>query len=96
MGHSHPHSHSHQADHPEGDSHRSLLIALGVTGVFFGVEAVGGWLSNSLALLSDAGHMLTDFGGLLLALVASWMARRPATERLSFGYHRAEILGALG
>jgi len=66
-----------------------------VTALFLVVEAVGGWLSNSLALLSDAGHMLADMGGLLLSLFAAWVSRRPASQTMSFGYHRAEILGAL-
>ena len=66
-----------------------------VTGVFLVVEFIGGWISNSLALLSDAGHMLTDVGGLLLGLFAAWISRRPPSRTLSFGYHRAEILGAL-
>jgi cobalt-zinc-cadmium efflux system protein len=96
MGHGHHgHEHDHDHDHDHTDPHSGLRAALAVTAVFFTVEAVGGWLANSLALLSDAGHMLTDMGGLLLALFASWVARRPATRTLTFGYHRAEILGAL-
>jgi cobalt-zinc-cadmium efflux system protein len=59
------------------------------------VQIVGGYFSNSLALLSDAGHMLTDAGGMLLSLFALWVARRPKTAWMSYGYHRAEILGAL-
>lgn len=66
-----------------------------MTGIFLVVEFVGGWISNSLALLSDAGHMLTDVGGLLLGLFAAWIARRPPSQTMSFGYHRAEIIGAL-
>ncbi|MFN7684790.1 MAG: cation diffusion facilitator family transporter [Oligoflexia bacterium] len=93
MGHSHDHPHP-QGSHPS-DSQRGLWLALGITGIFLVVEAIGGWFANSLALLSDAGHMLTDFGGLLLALFAGWVARRPPSRRLSYGYHRAEILGAL-
>jgi cobalt-zinc-cadmium efflux system protein len=57
-------------------------------------EALGGWLSGSLALLSDAGHMLTDAGALGLALVASALASRPADDRRTYGYRRAEVLGA--
>lgn len=59
------------------------------------IEFVGGWFSNSLALISDAAHMLTDIGAMLLSLFALWIARRPVTLSMSFGYHRAEILGAL-
>lgn len=58
------------------------------------VEAVGGWLSGSLALLSDAGHMLTDTGALALALAAAVLALRPADDRQTYGYRRAEVLGA--
>jgi cobalt-zinc-cadmium efflux system protein len=59
------------------------------------IELVGGWLSNSLALVSDAAHMLTDVGAMLLSLFALWFSKRPSTPTMSFGYHRAEILGAL-
>jgi cobalt-zinc-cadmium efflux system protein len=57
-------------------------------------EAVGGWLANSLALLADAGHMLTDAGALTLTLGAIWFASRPATEKKTYGYYRTEILAA--
>ncbi len=66
-----------------------------ITLVFMVIEFVGGWFSNSLALISDAAHMLTDIGAMLLSLFALWIARRPVTLSMSFGYHRAEILGAL-
>ncbi len=59
------------------------------------VEAVGGWLVNSLALLADAGHMLTDVAALSLTLAAIWFASRPATEKKTYGYYRLEILAAL-
>jgi cobalt-zinc-cadmium efflux system protein len=58
-------------------------------------EAVGGWLTGSLALLADAGHMLSDVAGLGLSLFAIWIAERPPTPQRSFGYYRAEILAAL-
>lgn len=58
-------------------------------------EAVGGWLVNSLALLADAGHMLTDVAALTLTLAAIWFASRPATEKKTYGYYRLEILAAL-
>ncbi len=58
-------------------------------------EVVGGWLSNSLALLADAGHMLSDAAALALSLFAAWIARRPPTPQRSYGYYRAEILAAL-
>jgi cobalt-zinc-cadmium efflux system protein len=58
------------------------------------VEAVGGWMTNSLALIADAGHMLTDVAALTLTLGAIWFGSRPATERKTFGYYRLEILAA--
>ena len=57
-------------------------------------EAVGGWLTNSLALIADAGHMLTDVAALTLTLVAIWFASRPATSKKTYGYYRLEILAA--
>jgi cobalt-zinc-cadmium efflux system protein len=74
---------------------RRLAFVLGLTLVFTGAEAVGGWLANSLALLADATHMLTDVAALALALVAAWSARRPPNPTRTFGYRRAEILAAL-
>lgn len=58
------------------------------------VEAVGGWLTNSLALIADAGHMLTDVAAITLTLVAFWFASRPATSKKTYGYYRLEILAA--
>jgi len=58
------------------------------------VEAVGGWLTNSLALIADAGHMLTDVAALGLSLAATWFGSRPATAKKTFGYYRLEILAA--
>lgn len=71
-----------------------LKIALALTFVYMFVEAVGGWFSNSLALVADAGHMLTDVGALSLTLAAIWFASRPATAKKTFGYYRLEILAA--
>lgn len=73
---------------------RKLLVVLVLTSVFMVVEAVGGYLSGSLALIADAGHMLTDVGALALSLGSVWLARRPATARRTFGYLRLEILAA--
>jgi cobalt-zinc-cadmium efflux system protein len=72
-----------------------LLAVFGLTAVFMVVEAVGGWLSGSLALLADAGHMLTDVGALGLTLLTAWIARRPANQSKTYGYLRWEILAAL-
>lgn len=68
---------------------------LGITAAFMVAEVVGGWLSGSLALLADAGHMLTDAGALALSLFAMRMAQRPANTEKTFGYVRLEILAAL-
>lgn len=74
---------------------RRLLFALLLTGGFMIVEAVVGYLANSLVLLADAGHMLTDVAGLSFALIAIWFAQRPATVGKTYGYYRVEILAAL-
>jgi len=77
-------------------SERRLLgLALGLTLLFLVVEVVGSIVTGSLALLADAGHMVTDAGALGLALFATWIARRRANPTKTFGYHRAEILAAL-
>ena len=67
----------------------------GLTCAFLGVEVVAGFLTGSLSLLADAGHMLTDVAGLVLALAAMKLAERPPSPRRTYGYHRAEILAAL-
>lgn len=71
-----------------------LKFALVLTFLYMLVEAVGGWLTNSLALIADAGHMLTDVAALTLTLSAIWFASRPATAKKTFGYYRLEILAA--
>lgn len=73
----------------------ALWITFGLTFIYFLVEVVGGLLTNSLALLADAAHMLTDVGGLGLALFAAWMSSKPATRAKTYGYYRVEILAAL-
>ncbi len=72
-----------------------LLLILGLTAAFMVVEATVGFLTDSLVLVADAGHMLTDVAGLVLALVAIWFAQRPPNERKTYGYYRAEIVAAL-
>jgi len=74
---------------------RRLLIVLGVTSVYFLTELAGGYLTGSLALLSDAVHMLTDIAALCLGLLTLWISTRPASSAKTYGYLRAEILGAL-
>jgi cobalt-zinc-cadmium efflux system protein len=78
----------------EGRSQKALAIALGLTLLFAAIEAVTGFLSNSLALISDAGHMVTDAAALGLALMAQVIAKRPPSARHSFGFVRAEALAA--
>jgi cobalt-zinc-cadmium efflux system protein len=87
----HSHHHHHQRHAPGG----ALRVAAALTVAFALVEAAGGWWTGSLALLSDAGHMLTDGAALGLAAAAAWMARRPPSERHSYGLGRAEIVAAL-
>jgi cobalt-zinc-cadmium efflux system protein len=84
------HAHAHAA----GQSVRRLAVSLALTATIMVAEAVGGWLSGSLALLSDAGHMLTDAGALALALVAAWVATRQADDRRTYGWRRVEVLAA--
>jgi cobalt-zinc-cadmium efflux system protein len=87
--HPEPHGHDHR-----GASRRALGIVLGLTVGFTVVEVVGGFLTESLALLADAGHMLSDAFAVGLALLAIRLAGRPSTPRRSFGFQRAEILAA--
>ena len=79
---------------PATTKERSLRWALGLTSAFLIAEVVGGVVLNSLALLSDAAHMFTDVAALAIALAAIRIARRPADQRRTFGYHRFEILAA--
>src|SRR5881398_2153647 len=72
-----------------------LLTTLGLTAAFLVVEVLGALFTGSLALLADAGHMLTDVGALALALFAIWIAARPPTPAKTYGYYRAEILAAV-
>lgn len=88
MGHGHSHT-------PAGQNKRRLAIVLGLTTAYLIAEVVGGWLTHSLALLADAGHMLTDVAGLGLALLAIQFAERPATPERTYGFYRVEILAAL-
>jgi cobalt-zinc-cadmium efflux system protein len=89
--------HSHSHSHP-GDRQQNLVRlawACGLTFIFMLIEAVAGYLTNSLALIADAGHMLADVASLLLALVAAWFATKPATTGKTYGYYRSEILSGL-
>jgi cobalt-zinc-cadmium efflux system protein len=89
VGHGHGHSASRAADR------QRLRWVLLVTGTVLVVEVVGAWITGSLALLADAGHMATDAGAVVLALGASYVAARPGGTRSTFGYHRIEVVAAL-
>ena len=78
------------------DHRGRLTVVLGITLAVLVVEVVGAFVSGSLALLADAGHLLTDVGGLTLAYVAAVLARRPATDSRTWGYRRAEVVAAAG
>jgi cobalt-zinc-cadmium efflux system protein len=87
-----PHHHGH--DHAQGASERRMWLVFGLTAGFLVVEVVGGILTNSLALLSDAAHMFTDVMALAIAIAAMRLSRLPADRKRTFGYHRFEILAA--
>lgn len=96
-GHSHP-PHSHASPVASGEASRrarALGFAIAITFVFAAVEAVGGWWAGSLALLGDAGHMVTDSAALLLSFIAARLAQRPPSATMSYGWRRAEVLAAL-
>lgn len=103
-GHSHDHSHSHDHVHSQGrdatgrhraGERRGLRRTLYLTATILLAEAVGGYLSNSLALLADAGHMFTDVLAIGLAYMALGFATRPPTETKTYGWYRLEVLAAL-
>jgi len=93
--HDHDHGGAHTHGHHASGSRRRLRLVLVLTAVYMLAEALGGWWTGSLALLADAGHMLTDVAALALALIAMWFSARPATSSKTFGYYRLEILAAL-
>ncbi len=85
----HDHAHTSQTNRVR------LTAAIGIVAAVLVVEIIGAALTGSLALLADAGHMFSDLAGLVIALVATLVAARPATDRQTFGYQRAEVFGAL-
>jgi len=87
------HVHNHRGD-LRGLGRRRLWTALAINAVFLVVEAAGGIMTNSLALLADAGHMFTDVAALVLAIFVAWLAERPPTPKRTYGLLRAEVLGA--
>lgn len=92
MGHAHSHGHAHH--HPPVKAGTALVQAAILTAAFAALEALGGWWTGSLALVSDAGHMLTDGAALGLAAAAVWISRLPPSRRHSYGFGRVEILAA--
>ena len=94
MAHDHAHGHHHHHHHGQANRRR-LAVVLGLVSLYMVAEVVGGLWAGSLALLADAGHMLSDAGALALSLFAVWIAQRPATPQRTYGYHRTEILAAL-
>jgi len=87
----------HEEHHTERrtQDRQRLRLVLALVTAYMIAEGLGGWWTNSLALLADAGHMLSDVAALALSLFAMWMAKKPATPQRTYGYYRAEILAAL-
>jgi cobalt-zinc-cadmium efflux system protein len=94
-GHGHGHHHAHGVHgHGTGTSERALLWALWITAAFMVAEAIGGWIAGSLALIADATHMLADAGALAMSYAAVRAASHPATDVMSYGHHRWQVLAA--
>ncbi|WP_160668245.1 cation diffusion facilitator family transporter [Pseudarthrobacter sp. ATCC 49987] len=92
----HDHSHSHGISATGTAKHRKRLVAvLTITLAVVLIQIAGALVSGSLALLADAGHMLSDAAGVFIALLAAWIAARPASDQRTYGYQRAEVLAAL-
>jgi cobalt-zinc-cadmium efflux system protein len=89
------HAHSGHADPTSRKDRARLIVVLTITSAFFAIELGCGWYANSLALMSDAIHVLTDIAAVCLSLLTLWISARPASAAKTFGYLRAEILGAL-
>ncbi|MGP4031005.1 cation diffusion facilitator family transporter [Pseudarthrobacter sp. 1C304] len=96
MGHNHSHAHGLGAPGTATAKHRKRLVAvLAITLGVVLIQVVGALVSGSLALLADAGHMLSDAAGVSIALLAAWIASRPASDQRTYGYQRAEVLAAM-
>ncbi|MGE7122196.1 cation diffusion facilitator family transporter [Peribacillus sp. NPDC046944] len=94
MGHHEGHSHDHGHHHHHSDNKKALLASFVLISTFMVIEVIGGFMTNSLALLSDAGHMLSDAAALGLSYAAITLGERKATQSNSFGYKRFEIIAA--
>ncbi|XP_046829067.1 zinc transporter 2-like isoform X2 [Vespa crabro] len=92
-----PEDHCHRERNGEVDkkARKKLLLASGLCVMFMIAEIIGGVLSNSLAIATDAAHLLTDFASFMISLFSIWVAGRPATRKMPFGWYRAEVIGAL-
>uniref|UniRef100_A0A8D0GI50 Proton-coupled zinc antiporter SLC30A2 n=2 Tax=Sphenodon punctatus TaxID=8508 RepID=A0A8D0GI50_SPHPU len=98
QGNQHCHSSRTASDYYDSEKERArrkLYLASVICLVFMTGEVVGGYLAHSLAIMTDAAHLLTDFASMMISLFSLWMSSRPATKTMNFGWHRAEILGAL-
>src|SRR5882672_12570312 len=95
-GHHHGHSHGHSHSHAPQNYDNAFAIGVGLNLAFAAAEVVFGFAANSLALLADAAHNLSDVAGLLLAWGAAWLGRRKPTARRTYGFRRASILAAVG
>jgi Co/Zn/Cd efflux system component len=109
--HDYKHNHDHNHSSHERGSHtnhdhnqepnlsekakRKLIIVSGVCSIFMIIEFTGGLLSSSLAIMTDAAHLLSDLGGFLISIFAIYIAKFPSNQQYTYGYHRAEIVGAL-
>ena len=92
--HGHDYGHDHRTSVTAGNERRIRLVFIFTAG-YAAVQAIGGWLSGSLALIADSGHMVSDAAALLLALIAYRVARRPADNTRTYGFHRVRVLAAL-
>ena len=92
---SHCHSPDRSKSSVDSAARRKLLIACVLCLLFMVAEAVGGYLANSLAIATDAAHLLTDLASFLISLFSLWLSSRPASKKYNFGWHRAEAVGAL-
>ncbi|HYH60736.1 MAG TPA: cation diffusion facilitator family transporter, partial [Solirubrobacterales bacterium] len=100
MAHAHSHgagghAHAHGLDARRGDSRRRMRMALAINVAMLAVAVVGGIITGSLAVLADAGHVLSDVGAIALGLVGASLAARPGGGRRTFGLQRSEVLAAL-
>ncbi|XP_023158526.1 zinc transporter 2 isoform X2 [Ceratitis capitata] len=89
------HCHRQRTEGVDVKARKKLIIASILCLVFMVCEIIGGILSNSLAIATDAAHLLTDFASFMISLFAIWIAGRPSTQRMSFGWYRAEVIGAM-